>query len=106
MCAICPSSQVSAKPPVRPPPHWCRPTESVLESFVVITLTGLLLEVVDQLCIGIVQAAPETTESMGDKITILAVGLAAIQANCETRLPSGQQAKAFTAAALPLCRQV
>ncbi|SDU77193.1 SCO6880 family protein [Jiangella alkaliphila] len=29
---------------------------------------------------------------------------AAIQASCETRLLSGQQAQAFTAAALPLCR--
>lgn len=52
--------------------------KSVLGSFVVITLTGLLLEVVDQLCVGIVQAAGETTESMGEKITILAGGLAAI----------------------------
>ena len=52
--------------------------KSVLGSFVVITLTGLLLEVVDQLCVGIVQAAGETTESMGEKITILAGGLTAI----------------------------
>ena len=52
--------------------------KSVLGSFVVITLTGLLLEVVDQLCVGIVQAAGETTESMGDKITTLAGGLAGI----------------------------
>lgn len=53
-------------------------TKSVLGSFVVITLTGLLLEVVDQLCVGVVQAAGETTESMGEKITILAGGLTAI----------------------------
>ncbi|WP_114906707.1 conjugal transfer protein TrbL [Ornithinimicrobium murale] len=52
--------------------------KSVLGSFVVITLTALLLEVVDQLCIGIIQAAGETTESMGDKITLLAAGLTAI----------------------------
>lgn len=52
--------------------------KSVLGSFLVITLTGLLLEVVDQLCVGIVQAAGETTESMGEKITILAGGLTAI----------------------------
>ncbi len=52
--------------------------KSVLGSFVVITLTALLLEVVDQLCIGIVQAAGETTESMGDKITLLAAGLVGI----------------------------
>lgn len=31
---------------------------------------------------------------------------AAIQASCETRLLVGQQAQAFTAAALPLCRSV
>ncbi|MEN8673483.1 conjugal transfer protein TrbL [Nocardioides sp.] len=52
--------------------------KSVLGSFVVITLTALLLEIVDQLCIGIVQAAGETTESMGDKITLLAAGLVGI----------------------------
>jgi len=52
--------------------------KSVLGSFVVITLTALLLEVVDQLCIGIVQAAGDTTESMGDKIALLAAGLVGI----------------------------
>ncbi len=52
--------------------------KSVLGSFVVITLTALLLEVVDQLCIGIIHAAGETTESMGDKITLLAAGLVGI----------------------------
>lgn len=52
--------------------------KSVVGSFVVITLTALLLEVVDQLCIGIVQAAGETTESMGDKIAFLAAGLVGI----------------------------
>ena len=31
---------------------------------------------------------------------------AAIQASCETRRLWGQQAQAFSAAALPLCRQV
>ncbi|SNU02553.1 DNA processing protein [Ruaniaceae bacterium KH17] len=52
--------------------------KSVLGSFVVITLTALLLEVVDQLCLGIVQAAGETTESMGDKIALMAAGLVGI----------------------------
>lgn len=52
--------------------------KSVLGSFVVITLTALLLEIVDQLCIGIIQAAGETTESMGDKITLLVAGLVGI----------------------------
>lgn len=52
--------------------------KSVLGSFVVITLAALMLEVVDQLCLGIVQATGETTESMGDKIALLAAGLAGI----------------------------
>ncbi|GAA1553504.1 conjugal transfer protein TrbL [Brevibacterium picturae] len=52
--------------------------KSVLGSFVVITMTALLLEIVDQLCVGIIQAAGETTESMGDKITLLAAGLVGI----------------------------
>ena len=52
--------------------------KSVLGSFVVITLTASLLEIVDQLCIGIIQAAGETTESMSDKITLLAAGLVGI----------------------------
>jgi hypothetical protein len=52
--------------------------KSVLGSFVVITLTALLLEIVDQLSLGIIQAAGETTESMGDKITLLAAALVTI----------------------------
>lgn len=52
--------------------------KAVLGSFVVLTLTGLALEIVDQLCIGIVQAAGESTESMGDKFALLAAGLSAI----------------------------
>ena len=49
--------------------------KSVLGTFVVITLTALLLEIIDQLCIGIVQATGDTIESMGDKIALLAAGL-------------------------------
>ncbi|GAA1816619.1 conjugal transfer protein TrbL [Nesterenkonia flava] len=52
--------------------------KSVLGSFIAVTLTALLLEVVDQLSLGIIQAAGETTESMGDKIAGLAAGLTAI----------------------------
>src|SRR5699024_11230311 len=52
--------------------------KAVLGSFVVITLAALALEIVDQLSIGIVQAAGETTETMGDKIVLLAAGLTAI----------------------------
>ena len=64
--------------PTAPHPRRAQPGEVRPGSFVVITLTALLLEVVDQLCIGIVQAAGETTESMGDKIALLAAGLVGI----------------------------
>ena len=37
---------------------------------------------------------------------VAAIEQAAIQASCETRLLVGQQAAAFTAAALPLSRRV
>ncbi|WP_167131790.1 conjugal transfer protein TrbL [Paramicrobacterium chengjingii] len=52
--------------------------KSVLGAFVVITLTALALEIVDQLCIGIIQASGETTGTMGDKIVLLAAGLSGI----------------------------
>ena len=52
--------------------------KSVLGSFVVITLTALLLEITDQLAVGIIQAAGETTATMGDKIAILVAGLTAL----------------------------
>jgi len=37
---------------------------------------------------------------------VAAIEQAAIQASCETRKLVGQQAQAFTAAAVPLCRAV
>lgn len=52
--------------------------KAVLGSFVVITLTATALEVVDQLCVGVVQAAGETTNTMGDKIALLTAGLTTI----------------------------
>ena len=52
--------------------------KAVLGSFVVITLTATALEIVDQLCIGVVQAAGETTATMGDKIALLTAGLTTI----------------------------
>ncbi|MGV1005938.1 MAG: conjugal transfer protein TrbL, partial [Candidatus Nanopelagicales bacterium] len=50
----------------------------VLGSFLVITLTATLLEVVDQLSVGIIQATGTTIEEMGGKIGILVAGLTAI----------------------------
>ncbi|MCL1899948.1 MAG: conjugal transfer protein TrbL [Promicromonosporaceae bacterium] len=52
--------------------------KSVLGSFIALTLTGLLLEATDQLCIGIVQATGQTMESMGGRIALLAAGLTGI----------------------------
>ncbi|WP_448232290.1 conjugal transfer protein TrbL [Microbacterium lacticum] len=52
--------------------------KSVLGSFLVITLTALLLEVTDQLCVGIVQATGNTMSEMGDRIGLLAAGLTTI----------------------------
>ncbi|GAA1817671.1 conjugal transfer protein TrbL [Agromyces neolithicus] len=52
--------------------------KSVLGSFVIVTITGLLLEITDQLAIGIVQASGNTMEGMGDRIALLAAGLTTI----------------------------
>ena len=49
--------------------------KSVLGSFVVISLTALGLSIVDQLCIGIVQATGNSVASMGDKILTLITAL-------------------------------
>lgn len=52
--------------------------KAVLGAFLVITLTATLLEVTDQLTVGIVQAAGTTMEEMGSRIAALATGLMAI----------------------------
>ncbi|MGI9824390.1 conjugal transfer protein TrbL [Agromyces sp. Marseille-Q5079] len=52
--------------------------KSILGSFVIVGLTALLLEITDQLSIGIVQATGNTMEGMGDRIALLAGGLATI----------------------------
>lgn len=52
--------------------------KSVLGSFVLVTITGLLLEITDQLAIGVVQASGNTMEGMGDRIALLAAGLTTI----------------------------
>ena len=52
--------------------------KSTLGSFVALALLGTALEVTDQLCIGIVNAAGTNMNEMGDKVTVLAVGLGAI----------------------------
>ncbi|CEP26435.1 Protein of unknown function [Propionibacterium freudenreichii subsp. freudenreichii] len=46
--------------------------KSVLRSFLVVTLTGLLLTITDQLCVGIVQATGNTMDGMGDRLALLA----------------------------------
>ncbi|MGX5696231.1 conjugal transfer protein TrbL [Agromyces soli] len=52
--------------------------KSILGSFVIVSLTALLLEITDQLSIGIVQATGNTMEGMGDRIALLAGGLATV----------------------------
>jgi type IV secretion system protein TrbL len=52
--------------------------KSVLGSFLVVTLTGLALEITDELCVGIIQATGNTLSEMGGKIAALAGGLTAI----------------------------
>ena len=51
---------------------------SVLGSFLVLTLTTTLLEIVDQLTIGVIQATGTTLEEMGAKIGLLVAGLTSI----------------------------
>lgn len=52
--------------------------KSILGSFLVISLTALLLEITDQLAIGIVQATGNTMAGIGDRIALLVAGLATI----------------------------
>ena len=52
--------------------------KSVLGSFLVITLTATLLQIVDQLCVGIIEATGTTLNEMGAKIGALAIGLTTI----------------------------
>ncbi|MCL2611707.1 MAG: type IV secretion system protein [Nocardioidaceae bacterium] len=52
--------------------------KSILGSFVALALLGTALEIADQLCIGIVNAAGTNMNEMGDKVAVLAGGLAAI----------------------------
>jgi hypothetical protein len=53
---------------------------------------------------GLINISAPTPEELD--AAVAAVEQAAIQASCETRRLVGQQAQAFTAAALPLCRSV
>lgn len=53
---------------------------------------------------GLIAVSAPTVEELD--AAVAAIEQAAIQASCETRPLVGQQAAAFTAAALPLCRRV
>lgn len=52
--------------------------KSVIGCFLIVTLTGLALEIVDELCVGIVQATGNTLAEMGGKIAALGAGIGAI----------------------------
>lgn len=45
--------------------------KAVLGSFLVVTLTATALQIVDQLCVGIVQATGTTLDQMGERIAVL-----------------------------------
>lgn len=53
---------------------------------------------------GLIAVTAPSTDELDTAVA--AIEQAAIQASCETRLLVGQQAQAFTAAALPLCRRL
>lgn len=53
---------------------------------------------------GLISISAPTIDELD--AAVAAIEQAAIQASCETRLLVGQQAAAFTAAALPLCRRI
>lgn len=53
-------------------------TKSILGSFVVLALLATALEITDQVCVGIVRAAGTNMEDMGDRIALLAGGLATL----------------------------
>jgi hypothetical protein len=53
---------------------------------------------------GLISVSADTEPDL--QAALAAVEQAAVQASCETRTLVGQQAQAFTAAALPLCREV
>jgi hypothetical protein len=54
--------------------------------------------------VGLISVSAKTEDDL--QAALAAIEQAAVQANCETRTLVGQQAQAFTAAALPLCREV
>ncbi|GAA1553512.1 SCO6880 family protein [Brevibacterium picturae] len=53
---------------------------------------------------GLISVSAPSVDEL--EAAVAAIEQAAIQASCETRLLVGQQAAAFTAAALPLCRRI
>ena len=53
---------------------------------------------------GLISVSADTLPEL--EAAVAAIEQAAIQSSCETRKLVGQQATAFTAAALPLCRRV
>ena len=52
--------------------------KSILGSFVVLALLTTALEITDQICVGIVHATGTNMEDMGDRIALLAGGLATL----------------------------
>jgi len=59
--------------------------ESILGSFVALALLASALEISDQLCVGIVNAAGTNMEEMGERIAVLAAGLGTINSPLPAR---------------------
>jgi hypothetical protein len=49
--------------------------KSILGSFLVVTLTAALLEITDQLCLGLVHAAGTTMEEVGHRLIVMVTGI-------------------------------
>lgn len=54
--------------------------KAVLGGFLAVTLTGLLLEITDQLAVGIVQAAGTSMAELGERVVLLTAALATVDA--------------------------
>lgn len=49
--------------------------KSILGAFILVTITATLLEITDQLSLGLIHASGNTIEEMGDRIALLVTGL-------------------------------
>ena len=75
--------------------------KSILGSFVALALLATALEITDQLCLGIVNAAGTNMEEMGDRIALLAAGLTASTSPRPALAPSSRSSSPASPSAPP-----